>query len=410
MLPKWYPHRYDDQDGDFVGRHVAAIAAFAGVEVGVLFAAVGRGPLPGLIEAEEDFSGPWPTLRYYYRAAPTGLPILDKPLKLLLYFWCLLRGYRRLRRHWGQRPDLVHVHVLLRTGLFAWALKAVRNIPFIITEHWTLYLPQRATGISWLRRVLTRAVVRRAAALHTVSGGLRDAMAALGFVNARSVVIANVVDTALFRPRQIAVATAQYPAATEVAVEAVASETSASPTLLHVSAFHDQVKNLSGVLRVAAGLRAAWPGLRLHIAGYGPDEAYLHEYADSLGLLADGAVRFLGKLAHEEVAAEMARATALVSFSRAETFGCVLLEARACGCPVVATRTGGVPELFQPENAFGLLVEPDDEDALEKALTAVLSGSVQFEAAQLHADAIARCAPFAVGQKFGELYLKVLNG
>ena len=406
MLPKWYPHRYDDQDGDFVGRHVAAIAAYAGVEVGVLFAAVARSPLPGLIDAEEDFSGPWPTLRYYYRAAPTGLPIVDKPLKLLLYFWCLLRGYRRLRRHWGQHPDLVHVHVLLRTGLFAWALKAVRNVPFLITEHWTLYLPQRASGISWLRRVLTRAVVRRAAALHTVSGGLRDAMAALGFVNARSVVIANVVDTALFQPRKLVVAAAQgsFASAAEAAAEAPAS-----PTLLHVSAFHDQVKNLSGVLRVVAHLRAAWPGLRLRVAGYGPDEKYLHEYAAALGLLADGTVQFLGKLAHEEVAAEMAGATALVSFSRAETFGCVLLEARACGCPVVATRTGGVPELFQPENAFGLLVEPDDEDALEKALITVLSGTAQFDAAHLYADAAARCAPAAVGQKFGQLYQKVLN-
>ncbi|MBF9143172.1 glycosyltransferase [Hymenobacter properus] len=392
-LPKWYPNRFDDQDGDFVGRHVAAIAAHGGVDAAVLFAAVARGPLPTLTEAEEDFSGPVPTLRYYYRAAPTGLGFVDKPLKLLLYFWCLLRGYRRLRRHWGgQRPDVVHVHVLLRTGLFAWALKAVRGIPYIITEHWTLYLPQRSGGITWLRRVLTRAVVRRAAALHTVSGGLRDAMAALGFVNANSVVIANVVDTDLFQPNYQFINPPIH-----------------QPTLLHVSAFHNKVKNLSGVLRVVARLRNAWPGLRLRIAGYGPDEQALHDYATSLGVLTDGTVEFLGKLPHEAVAAEMARATALVSFSRAETFGCVLLEARACGCPVVATRTGGVPELFQPENTFGLLVTPDDEAGLEAALTAVLSGSEQFDAARLRADVAARCAPQAVGAAFGAVYRQVLG-
>ncbi|HEX8503980.1 MAG TPA: glycosyltransferase, partial [Hymenobacter sp.] len=99
----------------------------------------------------------------------------------------------------------------------------------------------------------------------------------------------------------------------------------------------------------------------------------------------------------------------LVSFSRAETFGCVLLEARACGCPVVATRTGGVPELFQPENAFGLLVEPDDEAALEAALTAVLAKSVNFNSIQLQTDAAIRCAPDNVGVAFGGLYRKVLN-
>jgi glycosyltransferase involved in cell wall biosynthesis len=392
-LPKWYPHRYDDQDGDFVARHVAAIAAHGGAEGAVLFATVARGPLPTLIDAEEDFGGPVPTLRYYYRAAPTGHALLDKPLKLLLYIWCLLRGYRRLRQHWrGQAPDLVHVHVLLRTGLFAWALKAVRGIPFIVTEHWTLYLPERAGGISWLRRVLTRAVVRRAAALHTVSDGLRQAMAALGFVNPHSVVIANVVDTDLFHPIQPSSHSAIHPF-----------------TLLHVSAFHDDVKNISGVLRVVARLRASWPGLCLRVAGYGPDEQKLRAYAAELGLLADGTVTFLGKLPHEAVAAEMAKATALVSFSRAETFGCVLLEARASGCPVVATRTGGVPELFIPENTFGLLVNPDDEKGLEEALTAVLSDAFAFEPALLRGDATARCAPVAVGQAFGQLYQKVLN-
>ena len=392
-LPKWYPHRYDDQDGDFVARHVAAIAAHGGAAGAVLFATVARGPVAGLIEAEEDFNGPVPTLRYYYRAAPTGLVLLDKPLKLLLYFWCLRCGYRRLRQHWGgQAPDLVHVHVLLRTGLFAWALKALRGIPFIITEHWTLYLPGRAGGISWLRRVLTRAVVRRAAALHTVSEGLRQAMTALGFTNPRSVVIANVVDTQLFHPIQPSAHSPIHPF-----------------TLLHVSAFHDKVKNLSGVLRVVARLRTAWPGLRLRIAGYGPDEQQLRAYAAGLGLLADGTVTFLGKLPHEAVAAEMARATALVSFSRAETFGCVLLEARACGCPVVATRTGGVPELFIPENTFGLLVAPDDEAALEAALTNVLRKAVAFSPEQLRADATARCAPAEVGKSFGQLYEKVLT-
>ena len=390
MLPKWYPNRYDDQDGDFVARHVAAIAAHGGVEVAVLFAAVARGPLPGWVDCEEDLVGPVPTLRYYYRAAPTGLPLLDRSLKLLLYFGCLWRGYRRLRRHWaGAAPDLVHVHVLLRTGLWAWALRAARGIPYVVTEHWTLYLPPRAAGISGLRRWLTRAVVRRAAALHTVSAGLRAAMAGLGFVNAHSVVIANVVDTDLFRPR---------------------SGGPTGPTLLHVSAFHDGVKNLSGVLRVVARLRAAVPSLRLRIAGYGPDEAALHARAAALGLRADGTVTFLGKLPHAAVAAEMAAAAALVSFSRAETFGVVLLEARACGCPVVATATGGVPELFRPANAFGLLVPPDDEAALEAALVAVLAGTVRFDPARLRADAAARCAPATVGAAFGALYRAVLAG
>ncbi|UOQ72660.1 glycosyltransferase [Hymenobacter cellulosilyticus] len=385
-LPKWYPHRYDDQDGDFVARHVAAIAPHA--EAAVVFAAVARGPLPRLTVCEAELHGPMPTLRYYYRARPTGFGPLDKLAKLLLYFWCVSQGYRRIVQHWGAPPQLVHVHVLLRTGLLAWWLKLTRGIPYVVTEHWTLYLPERAAGISSLRRVLTRLVVRRAAALHTVSEGLRDAMHRLGFENPRTAVIANVVDTALFAP-----GTAQR----------------VPGQLLHVSAFHDAVKNVSGVLRVLAQLRPQWPGLRLRVAGYGPDEAALRQLAQDLNLMADGTVVFLGKLAHEQVAREMQQAAALVSFSRAETFGCVLLEARATGCVVVGPATGGVPELFRPVGRFGLLVPPDDEAALTQALTAVLSGQAQFDPATLRADAQLRCGYAHVGQQFADLYARVVT-
>ncbi len=393
-LPKWYPHRYDDQDGDFVARHVAAIAAHGGAGGGpvvsaVVFAAVARGPIAKLIEEDYDLRGPVPTWRYYYRARPTGLPPLDKLLKLSLWLECQRRGLRAVRRHWaGERPSIVHAHVLLRTGLLASWLRWRWGVPFIVTEHWTIYLAARRARLPGWRRALTRWVVGRAAALHTVSGALAEALAALGARARRTEIIANVVDTALFRP--------------------ATTETVAPATLLHVAAFNEEVKNLAGVLRVVAGLRPVWPGLRLRVAGYGAAEGQLRAYAAELGLLAEGIVTFLGKLAHPAVAAEMRRATALVSFSRAETFGVVLLEARACGRPVVATRVGGVPELFEPAGTFGLLVAPDDEAALAAALTDVLAVPTAFDPARLHADAVARCGAPAVSMSFGKLYRYII--
>ncbi|MDO7873335.1 glycosyltransferase [Hymenobacter sp. ASUV-10] len=386
MLPKWYPNRYDDQDGDFVGRHVAAIAAHGGAEVAVLFAAVARGPLPTLIDEEADFTGPWPVLRYYYRAAPTGLALLDKPLKLLLYCWCLARGYRRLRQGWG-RPDLVHVHVLLRTGLFACWLKLREKIPFIITEHWTLYLPPRSAGIGRVRRWLTAAVVRRAAALHTVSINLREAMAELGATNKHSVVIPNVVDTELFHPP---------------------AQPVTAPILLNVAAFNEAAKNLRGLLRVVAELRATVPGLRLRIAGYGPDEALVRAYAADLGLLADGTVTFLGKLDHAAVAAEMRRAAAFVLFSNFENLPCVLIEAQASGLPVVATDVGGVHELMPRQSSFGQLVRAGDEAALAAALTARLTPPI-VSALALRESTVQHFGYVGVGRQFGELYRRVLT-
>jgi glycosyltransferase involved in cell wall biosynthesis len=131
----------------------------------------------------------------------------------------------------------------------------------------------------------------------------------------------------------------------------------------------------------------------------------LRQLATDLNLLADDTVVFLGKLPHPAVAREMQQAAALVSFSRAETFGCVLLEARATGCPVVGPATGGVPELFDSANTFGLLIPPD----LEQAITTVLAGAFPFQPQALRADAQARCSYSEVGQQFAGLYAQVLS-
>lgn len=385
MLPKWYPNRYDDQDGDFVARHVAAIAPHA--EVAVLFAAVARGPLPRLIECDADLAGPVPVLRYYYRARPTGLGPLDKVLKLGLYFWCMVQGYQRLLRHWGAPPQLVHVHVLLRTGLFAWWLKLTRGLPYVITEHWTLYLPQNAHRIGGLRRWLTQRVVGAAAGLHTVSENLRAALAQLGIRNPRTAIIPNVVDTDLFH----------LPAAAEQ-----------RRGLLHVAAFNEQAKNLSGLLRVVAQLRDSQPGVRLRIAGYGPAEAQLRQLAADLGLLQDGTVEFLGKLSSEAVAAEMRRAACFVLFSNYENLPCVLIEAQASGLPAVATAVGGVPELLPADGTRGYLVPARDEPALLQTLAQVLTQPNQFNAATLRSYAEAHFSYPAVGRQFAEFYAAVL--
>lgn len=387
MLPKWYPHRYDDQEGNFVARHVAAIAPYA--RVAVVLATVARGPLPALTLCEADLHGPCPVWRYYYRARPTGFGPVDKLLKLLLYYWCAGRGYRQAVRYWGGPPQLAHVHVLLRTGLLAWWWRVWHGTPYLVTEHWTLYLPARTRQLSWLRRWLTRRVVADAAALHTVSDNLRQAMQALGIRNQHSVVIPNVVDTALFHP-------------------ATSTEILPNRPLLHVAAFNEAAKNLTGLLRVVQRLRREKVALMLRIVGYGPDEAAVRQAAADLGLL-DGTVRFLGKLPPAAVAHEMRQAAGLVLFSNYENLPCVLVEAQASGLPAVATRVGGVPELLPPDKRYGLLLPPGDEDALALALRAVLHPAAPFDTVGMRARAVAQFSYAAVGQQFAALYAELLG-
>ncbi|NVO30225.1 glycosyltransferase [Hymenobacter lapidiphilus] len=388
-LPKWYPHRYDDQDGDFVARHVAAIAATDApqqpLQSAVVFAAVARGPLGSIIESEVDLSGPVPTWRYYYRARLTGLAPLDKLLKLGLWLVCMGKGWRAVRRHWqGQRPDIAHAHIMLRTAALALALKWRYQIPYLITENWTAFLPVNAHRLSWWRGWLAGRLVSQAAAFTPVSDDLKRALERLGGRARQTVIIPNVVDTDRF---------------------GLPAEAGQRRGLLNVAAFNEQAKNLSGTLRTVARLRTNHPELHLRIAGYGPAEAQMHQLAAELGLLADGTVEFLGKLTSEQVAAEMRRAQAFVLFSNYENLPCVLIEAQASGLPAVATRVNGVPELLPPDGSAGLLVEPGNEQALYAALLEVLQAPAgRFNEQQMRATALARFSYPAVGATFRQVY------
>ncbi len=392
-LPKWYPHRYETQDGDFVARHVAAVAAALGPgQSAVVFAAVARQPLPHLIDLEADLNGPVPTWRYYYRARLTGFGPLDKVLKLGLWLVCMGRGIGAVRRHWGgQRPDLLHTHIMLRPAALALWLKLWWGTPYLITENWTAFLTVNAHRLSWGRGWLAGWLVRQAAAFTPVSQDLQRALARLGGISPRTVVIPNVVDTARFQPP---------PPGTP------------RHGLLNVAAFNEPAKNLSGLLRTVAGLRRAQPllpGLHLRIAGYGPAEAEMHRLATALGLLADGTVVFLGKLDHDAVAAEMQRAAAFVLFSNYENLPCVLIEAQASGLPVVATHVNGVPELVGTTGRFGLLVPAGDEAALAAAIAQVLATPAAFDPAVLQANAEQRYSMAAVGGAFRALYEDILG-
>jgi glycosyltransferase involved in cell wall biosynthesis len=98
---------------------------------------------------------------------------------------------------------------------------------------------------------------------------------------------------------------------------------------------------------------AAIPGARLAIVGDGPHRAALESY------FADTPTYFVGYLGGEKLAAAYAAADAFIFPSRTETLGLVLLEAMAAGCPVIAARSGGIPDIVT-DGQNGYLFDPQD--------------------------------------------------
>ncbi len=126
-------------------------------------------------------------------------------------------------------------------------------------------------------------------------------------------------------------------------------------------------KGIDDLVAAAAALRPRLPGLRVAVAGSGPEEEALRAKVESAGL--SGSFALLGS--RSDVGALLAAADAFCLPSRHEGLPISLLEAMQAGLACVATRVGGVPGMIA-DGVEGVLVEPDDPEALAAALERVL--------------------------------------
>jgi teichuronic acid biosynthesis glycosyltransferase TuaC len=131
----------------------------------------------------------------------------------------------------------------------------------------------------------------------------------------------------------------------------------------------------------------------------------LRKLADELRL--GERVSFLGVRPPQEVAALMHESAVVVLPSRAESFGSVLIEALACGTPVVATSCGGPEDIVNP--SVGRLIPYGDPELLAGALTAVLADGERYDPAELSAYALERFGTRTIAERYHRLYLDAVE-
>lgn len=138
------------------------------------------------------------------------------------------------------------------------------------------------------------------------------------------------------------------------------------PVLVTIARLTEQ-KGHRYLVQALPCLLETWPQLCCLFVGEGELRDVLHRMAIDLGV--ERACRFVG--VREDIVDILAAADVVVLPSLAEGFPFVLLEALAMGCPVVASRVNGVPELIE-DHKTGLLVPSRDSQALTKAILEVL--------------------------------------
>jgi len=200
---------------------------------------------------------------------------------------------------------------------------------------------------------------------------LRRDMTAAGIDGGKIIAFNNGVDRKIFHPGQDGRCKAYGVRRKEEGQRVAFSDETISKTVLFVGNLV-HVKGVDRLLRAMVHV----PDAGLVIIGDGNQRKPLQRLAETLGV-ADR-VEFLGRLSQEEVADWMRKADCLCLPSRSEGMPNVVLEALACGTPVVATAVGEVPHLLRNEEN-GMLVSGESEDAVVRGLASALDAALNRE-------------------------------
>ena len=287
--------------------------------------------------------------------------------------------------------DLIHAHTAYPDGFAAIMLGRSLERPTIITLHGgdvNLYF-RRSFG-----RKLGLWAVSGASHVIAVSDSLRRTVGDdYGADKGKMTVIPNGVDVTSFAPMP------QREAQNRLGLRGDSSK------ILYVGAITTS-KGIDYLLTAFKLLRNRRTGVELVLVGQGDYQNGARLLAEELGIA--GSVTFAGQRPNEEIPLWMNACDLLILPSLAEGFGVVLIEAMACGKPVIATTCGGPEDIVTPQT--GILVPPADEVALSQALSEALSNGTRFSPEVIRQHAVDNYALDRISALIVRLYGQVLQG
>ncbi len=275
-----------------------------------------------------------------------SIPVFGRGLNGFFEFRSLLRPARRI--HGKSHCDIILCYWVYPDGQAARFLARDLGIPYVLVALGSDL--NIMSGNLTTRKHIAR-TVREAAAIISVSESLSVKAASLGADPGRCFTIPNGVNKKIFR------LLSGEKCRKELGIDA------GSKIILFIGTM-DPIKGLDVMLEAVASLEGEQRPTAL-LVGEGASRKKFEKRARSLGI-ADNC-KFLGSVTHSELPVYMNAADVLCLPSRNEGCPNVILEAHACGLPVIASRTGGIPELIT-EGKTGIMVEKENPPALKEAI------------------------------------------
>ncbi|MEO8583356.1 MAG: glycosyltransferase [Flavitalea sp.] len=378
-LASWYPDKLQPLHGDFVERHARAASLYNRIFI-LHLVKDNKSLTSGKFHLEKRKYNDNCNVTILYYKPFSDIVIIEKLLSGLRYFIFFSELIREHIHEFG-KPDLIHVHVSWRAGLLAWYFQWRYKVPYAVSEHWTIFLKearQEYSSASVFSRWMIGRIFKRAKKTSAVSEVLSTTLAER-FKIKKPFIVPNVVDTTLFIPKE--------------------NKERSIFTFIHISEL-TKAKNGAEIIHAVKLLSHNTDQL-FELVLYTPIDKSLIRLISALQL--ENHIRLEGYVPHVIIAAEMSKADCLILYSTYETFGCVVIEANACGLPVIVSDIPVMHEVI--DNTMGIFVALNNPALLaEKMLWMMNNHLTQFNSERIVSVTEKKFGMKTIGERFDEFY------
>lgn len=300
-----------------------------------------------------------------------------------LYARFVFKVYQTYVKQFG-KPDVIHAHTIFYAGIAAQYIAQKTKTPLIITEHYTDFITGKVSHPFDIK--ISRKIFQKANQNLVVSSSFQRLLAEKLQLPVDLFQVLHNLVSPIFQPSG-----------------ALNKDNLSKPFRFFTTSFIDERKNHDLMIQAFHLFQNEFPHAKFIIGGDGEIRKNLENQVEKLGL--KDKIIFKGLQSRKEVLKEMQRCDVFLLASEFETFGVVLIEALACGKPIISTDSFGPRDIVNSKN--GILVKSYEVKDFAEAMKKIYQNYQDYSSKEISKECFERFSETKIIEDLIQIYREI---